>query len=77
MLGPVTIGEHAVIGAQALVNKDVPPGARVLAATAVIKAVGQEPQPMEDLYAVTASAKLLVAGAPTAGPRSAAVRTDL
>ncbi|MFG2619015.1 serine O-acetyltransferase EpsC [Streptomyces sp. NPDC048507] len=56
VLGPVTIGEDAVIGAQALVNKDVPAGARVLAATAVIKAVGQEPQPMEDLYAVTASA---------------------
>ncbi|MGW2672128.1 serine O-acetyltransferase EpsC [Streptomyces sp. NPDC001272] len=56
VLGPVTIGEHAVIGAQALVNKDVPPGARVLAATAVIKAVGEQPQPMEDLYAVTASA---------------------
>ncbi|MER5806825.1 serine O-acetyltransferase EpsC [Streptomyces sp. NPDC002033] len=56
VLGPVTIGESAVIGAQALVNKDVPAGARVLAATAVIKAVGQEPQPMEDLYAVTASA---------------------
>ncbi|MEU6892418.1 serine O-acetyltransferase EpsC [Streptomyces sp. NPDC046557] len=56
VLGPVTIGDHAVIGAQALVNKDVPPGARVLAATAVIKAVGKAPQPMEDLYAVTASA---------------------
>ncbi|MEU8437934.1 serine O-acetyltransferase EpsC [Streptomyces sp. NPDC029216] len=55
VLGPVTIGEHAVIGAQALVNKDVPPGARVLAATAVIKAVGEEPQPMEDVYAVMAS----------------------
>lgn len=56
VLGPVTIGAHAVIGAQALVNKDVPAGARVLAATAVIKTVGQRPQPMEDLYAMTASA---------------------
>ncbi|MFJ9342476.1 serine O-acetyltransferase EpsC [Streptomyces sp. NPDC101733] len=56
VLGPVTIGEHAVIGAQALVNKDVPAGARVLAATAVIKVVGSQPEPMEDLYAATASA---------------------
>ncbi|RST04957.1 serine acetyltransferase [Streptomyces sp. WAC07149] len=56
VLGPVTIGSHAVIGAQALVNKDVPAGARVLAATAVIKTVGRRPEPMEDLYAMTASA---------------------
>lgn len=34
VLGPVTVGDDAVIGAQALVNKDVPEGMRMLAATA-------------------------------------------
>ncbi|MEU0334059.1 serine O-acetyltransferase EpsC [Streptomyces sp. NPDC006193] len=56
VLGPVTIGDGAVIGAQALVNKDVPARARVLAATALVKEAGAAPQPMEDLYALTASA---------------------
>lgn len=56
VLGPVTIADHAVIGAQALVNKDVPAYARVLAPTAVIRAKGHQPRLMEDLFAVTASA---------------------
>jgi serine O-acetyltransferase len=34
ILGPVTIGDDAIVGAQALVTADVPPGARVYAATA-------------------------------------------
>lgn len=56
VLGPVTIADHAVIGAQALVNKDVPAHARVLAQTAVIRPVGDRPRLMEDLFARTASA---------------------
>ncbi|MET9075390.1 serine O-acetyltransferase EpsC [Streptomyces sp. NPDC004232] len=56
VLGPVTIADHAVIGAQALVNKDVPAYAKVLAPTAVIRGEGQQPRLMEDLFAVTASA---------------------
>jgi serine O-acetyltransferase len=38
VLGPVSIGVGAVIGAQALVLTDVPPGARVLAPAASVKA---------------------------------------
>jgi serine O-acetyltransferase len=56
VLGPVTVGDHAVIGAQALVNKDVPAGARVLAPTAVVKHVGRRPELMEDVFATIASA---------------------
>lgn len=56
VLGPVTLGDRAVIGAQALVNKDVPGGARVLAPTAVIKEPGRRPEPMEDVFTVIASA---------------------
>ncbi|WP_329041271.1 serine O-acetyltransferase [Streptomyces sp. NBC_00178] len=56
VLGPVTVGDRAVIGAQALVNKDVPGGARVLAPTAVIKEPGREPELMEDVFTVIASA---------------------
>ena len=56
VLGPVTIGDYAVIGAQALVNKDVPAGARVFAPTAVIKPIGSAPALMEDHFSVTASA---------------------
>lgn len=37
ILGPVTIGDDAVIGAQALVITDVPAGARVLAPTAAVQ----------------------------------------
>lgn len=37
ILGPVTIGDHAVIGAHALVVKDVPPGAVVIAPLGVIR----------------------------------------
>ncbi|KUN10629.1 serine acetyltransferase [Streptomyces yokosukanensis] len=55
VLGPVTIADHAVIGAQALVNKDVPAHAKVLAPTAVVRPVGHEPRLMEDLFATTAS----------------------
>lgn len=56
VLGPVTVGDRAVIGAQALVNKDVPGGARVLAPTAVIKEPGRRPELMEDVFTVIASA---------------------
>lgn len=52
VLGPVTVGDDAVIGAQALVNKDVPEGARMLAATAS----GTAPAPAEDVFATIASA---------------------
>lgn len=30
LLGPITVGEHAVIGAGAVVTRDVPPGATVV-----------------------------------------------
>ncbi|MCF6524780.1 serine O-acetyltransferase EpsC [Streptomyces sp. JJ36] len=56
VLGPVTVGDGAVIGAQALVNKDVPAGARVLAPTAVVKRVGERPEPLEDVFSAIASA---------------------
>ncbi|MFE4695020.1 serine O-acetyltransferase EpsC [Streptomyces sp. NPDC056749] len=56
VLGPVSVGDRAVIGAQALVNKDVPRGARVLAPTAVIKEPGRRPELMEDVFTVIASA---------------------
>ncbi|MDQ1033733.1 serine O-acetyltransferase [Streptomyces sp. V3I8] len=53
VLGPVTVGDDAVIGAQALVNKDVPAGARMLAATAT----GRTPRrTSEDVIASIASA---------------------
>lgn len=55
VLGPVTVGDRAVIGARALVNKDVPRGARVLAPTAVIKEPGRRPELMEDVFTVIAS----------------------
>ncbi|WP_198035150.1 serine O-acetyltransferase EpsC [Streptacidiphilus rugosus] len=56
VLGPVTIEDHAVIGAQALVNKDVPAYARVLAQTAVVRPLHDQPRLMEDLFSLTASA---------------------
>ncbi|WP_432149310.1 serine O-acetyltransferase EpsC [Streptomyces sp. bgisy029] len=56
VLGPVTVGDRAVIGAQALVNKNVPGGARVLAPTAVVKEPGRQPELMEDVFTVIASA---------------------
>lgn len=37
VLGPVSIGERAVIGAMAVVTRDVPPGARVRAASSVVR----------------------------------------
>ncbi|WP_328321987.1 serine O-acetyltransferase EpsC [Streptomyces sp. NBC_00388] len=56
VLGPVTIGDHAVVGAQALVHRDVPAGARVLAPTAVVHTAGGARRPVAENYAVTASA---------------------
>lgn len=53
VLGPVTVGDDAVIGAQALVNKDVPEGTRMLAATATS---GKRGRPSEDVIASIASA---------------------
>jgi serine O-acetyltransferase len=46
VLGPVTIGDGAVIGAQALVFKDVPAGARVLAPAAPIRSPLAAVQPL-------------------------------
>ena len=37
ILGPVTVGDHAIIGAHALVTKDVPAGAVMLAPLAQIR----------------------------------------
>ncbi|MFJ9829536.1 serine O-acetyltransferase EpsC [Streptomyces sp. NPDC101160] len=37
VLGPVTIGDHALIGAMATVTEDLPPGARVYAARSVVR----------------------------------------
>jgi serine O-acetyltransferase len=45
LLGPITIGSAAVIGAQALVLNDVPPGARVLAPTASVRPPAGMAQP--------------------------------
>jgi serine O-acetyltransferase len=56
VLGPVTVGDRAVIGAQALVTRDVPAGARVLAPTAVIRLPEGGAELMEDLFCLTASA---------------------
>jgi serine O-acetyltransferase len=42
ILGPVTIGEDAVIGAQALVVTNVPAGARALAPTALVRVPSRE-----------------------------------
>ncbi|GGZ63698.1 hypothetical protein GCM10010344_32420 [Streptomyces bluensis] len=53
VLGPVTVGDDAIIGAQALVNKDVPDGMRMLAATASGRPPGR---PAEDDIASIASA---------------------
>lgn len=53
VLGPVTVGDDAVIGAQALVNKDVPEGVRMLAATATGRPPGR---PADDVFASIASA---------------------
>jgi hypothetical protein len=36
LLGPITVGDNALVGAQALVLSDVPPGARVHASTATV-----------------------------------------
>jgi serine O-acetyltransferase len=56
VLGAITIGDHAVIGAQALVTRDVPAGARVYGPAAVIRTAGGRPELMEDLLSITASA---------------------
>ncbi|WP_256104150.1 serine O-acetyltransferase EpsC [Streptomyces sp. ODS05-4] len=37
VLGPVTIGDHAMVGAMATVTEDLPPGARVYAARSVVR----------------------------------------
>ncbi|WP_445282524.1 serine O-acetyltransferase EpsC [Streptomyces sp. DSM 118148] len=37
VLGPVTIGDHALIGAMATVTEDLPPGARVYAPRSVVR----------------------------------------
>ncbi|WP_371480628.1 serine O-acetyltransferase EpsC [Kitasatospora sp. NBC_00315] len=56
VLGPVSVGDHAIIGAMALVTKDVRAGARVYAPAAVVKPLGGAPELMEDLLCTTASA---------------------
>jgi serine O-acetyltransferase len=42
VLGPVTVGDDSVVGAQALVIRDVPPGSRVLAPVADAQTRGPE-----------------------------------
>lgn len=37
VLGPVTVGDHALIGAMATVTEDLPPGARVYAPRSVVR----------------------------------------
>ncbi|GAA4823222.1 serine O-acetyltransferase [Streptomyces ziwulingensis] len=56
VLGPVTVGAGAVIGAQALVVKDVPAKARVLALAASPAPPRQTPQYAVELLRHTASA---------------------
>jgi serine O-acetyltransferase len=58
VLGPVSIGADAMIGAQALVLTDVPPGARVLAPKASVNAprpnVVMLPQPLRSTLSTAA-----------------------
>ncbi|WP_206322542.1 serine O-acetyltransferase EpsC [Streptomyces sp. HNM0575] len=56
VLGPVTIGAGAVVGAQALVVRNVPAKARVLAPAAVESPRRQTPQHAVELMRHTASA---------------------
>jgi serine O-acetyltransferase len=45
LIGPIVVGDGAVIGASALVTSDVPPGARALAPPAIIQPRGMTPDP--------------------------------
>jgi serine O-acetyltransferase len=56
VLGPVTIGDRAVVGAQALVIKDLPADARALAPAAVRAGHRDASQQAIDLFRHTASA---------------------
>jgi serine O-acetyltransferase len=56
VLGPVNVGDDAVIGAQALVVKDVPAGARALAPAAVVSRHQDRAPQSVDLLRLTASA---------------------
>jgi serine O-acetyltransferase len=60
VLGPVTIGDDALVGATALVLDDVPPGARVRAPPAVITA--GDPAPLRHTHAMEALRALASAG---------------
>jgi serine O-acetyltransferase len=55
VLGPVTVGDYAVIAAMALVTRDVAAGARVYAPASVVKPMRTDPARAGDLLRVTAS----------------------
>ncbi|MGW1296324.1 serine O-acetyltransferase EpsC [Streptomyces sp. NPDC002533] len=48
VLGPVTIGARALIGAMATVTEDLPPGARVYAAPSVVRLAPPGPRAVPD-----------------------------
>lgn len=56
VLGPVTVGAGAIVGAQALVVKDLPAKARALAPAATVTPRGDTPQYAIELLRHTASA---------------------
>jgi len=57
VLGPVTIGDGAVIGAQALVTQNMPAGARVFGPRALVRTgAGHAPDSPEELFRLTATA---------------------
>lgn len=56
VLGPVTVGDNAIIGAQALVIKNVPPRAHALAPAAVVSQRQEVVQHAVELLRHTASA---------------------
>ena len=60
VLGPVSVGDDALVGATALVLVDVPPGARVRAAPSVVTAAG--PAPLRPAPAMDALRALASAG---------------
>jgi serine O-acetyltransferase len=74
VLGPVTIGRSAVIGANALVVKDVPSGARVLSPIAVVQLPGVQ-LPAVQLPAVRAPVAAAVPDPPVPDLRAVPSRS--